>query len=109
VYLGKRSHKTTGKKPAAAAPVPKPAPVSKAAPVPAAPAVDDSTRFLVSIGKRAGKTLAEIYAEGEDGAKAIQFYTTMATGNNSAKEALKNAAISFLARHNGHVPQSVAA
>ncbi len=117
VYLGKRSHKTTGRKPAApaaskpaaAVPATKPAPASKATPTLAAPAVDNSTSFLVSIGKRAGKTLAEIYAEGEDGAKAIQFYTTMATGNNSAKEALKNAAIGFLARNNGHVPQSVAA
>ena len=129
VYLGKRSHQTVGKKaasaavskpapaksaaaaankanvPSAAAPIADAKPVSKPAPVLAAP--DEST-FVVTIGARAGKTLADIY-KSEGGAKAIQFYTTMATGGNSAKEALKNAATAFLAKNNGHVPQSVAA
>ena len=136
VYLGLRSHKTVGgRKPAAKsakpAPAPtasKPAPASKPTapaaqttasptPAPAAPAqttasltpADDLTRFVVKIGKRAGKTLGEVYAEGLEGSKALEFYTTMATGSNREKEALKNAAISFLARHNGHVPASTAA
>lgn len=116
VYLGKRSHLTVGKpaapvKPAAPEkPASKPAPAKTDAPAAKAevPASDSST-FKVDIGKRAGKTLAEIYAEGEEGSKAIRFYTTMTTGGSAGKEALKNAAIAFLASHNGHVPRSVAA
>ena len=135
VYLGLRSHKTVGgRKPAAKsakpAPAPtasKPAPASKPTapaaqttasptPAPAAPAqttasltpADDLTRFVIKIGKRAGKTLGDVYAEGLEGSKALEFYTTMAAGSKE-KEALKNAAISFLARHNGHVPASTAA
>ncbi|MBI1855611.1 MAG: hypothetical protein HYR93_07080 [Chloroflexi bacterium] len=104
VYLGKRSHKTVGG--GKSSPAPKPAPAKTEVPVAEA---KTSAEFMVSIGKRAGKTLSEIYAEGEEGAKAIQFYTTMATGGNAGKEALRNAAISFLAQHNGHIPQSVAA
>lgn len=134
VYLGKRSHKTVGGKPAPAAksapkpaqapaaskpaqppvapkPAPKPAPATTQTATPVAGLVpaDDLTRFLVNIGKRAGKTLGEVYAEGVEGKKALEFYTTMATGSNREKEALKNAAISFLAKHNGHVPASIAA
>lgn len=135
VYLGKRSHKTVGSKASAAKPArvpaaskpaptpvagkPTPAPVaakpaapsagSKATPVASLTPTDDQTRFMVAIGKRAGKTLGEIYAEGVEGKKALEFYTTMATGSNREKEALKNAAISFLAKHNGHVPASIAA
>lgn len=134
VYLGKRSHKTVGGKAAPAAksapksaqapvaskpaqspvtlkPAPKPAPaaIQTATPVASLTPTDDQTRFMVAIGKRAGKTLGEIYAEGVEGKKALEFYTTMATGSNKEKEALKNAAISFLAKHNGHVPASIAA
>lgn len=120
VYLGLRSHKTVGK-PATTKPAPAAKPTSsasKSAPAKAetsaakvkiSAVTDTSPSFKVDIGKRAGKTLSEIYAEGEEGAKAIQFYTTMATGGSAGKEALKNAAIAFLAGHNGHVPQSVAA
>ena len=118
VYLGLRSHKTVGgRKPAAKsaklAPAPKPASAPTASPAPAqttaslTPA-DDLTRFVVKIGKRAGKTLGEVYAEGLEGSKALEFYTTMAAGSKE-KEALKNAAISFLAKHNGHIPASTAA
>jgi len=126
VYLGLRSHKTVGgrkpaaksAKPASAPAKPAPAPTaSKPAPVASKPAspdtsltpADDLTRFVVKIGKRAGKTLGDVYAEGLEGSKALEFYTTMATGSNREKEALKNAAISFLARHNGHIPASTAA
>ena len=119
VYLGLRSHKTVGgRKPAAKSAKPAPAPTaSKPAPVASKPAspdtsltpADDLTRFVVKIGKRAGKTLGDVYAEGLEGSKALEFYTTMATGSNREKEALKNAAISFLAKHNGHVPASTAA
>jgi len=121
VYLGLRSHKTVGgRKPAAKSAKPAPAPTaSKPAPAskPTAPAAqttasltpaDDLTRFVIKIGKRAGKTLGDVYAEGLEGSKALEFYTTMAAGSKE-KEALKNAAISFLARHNGHVPASTAA
>ena len=120
VYLGHRSHKTVGKpaassakpasKPAPATPAPAASkPASKPAPVaaqPAAPVANTDTPFTVKIGKHAGKTLDEIYQATPE---AVQFYTTMATGGNSDKDALKNAAIAFLAKHNGHVPQSVAA
>lgn len=118
VYLGLRSHKTVGgRKTAKSAPKSAPVAASKPAsatkPAPVAPQTvapaDDLTRFLVSIGKRAGKTLGEVYAEGVEGRKALEFYTTMATGSNREKEALKNAAISFLAKHNGHIPASTAA
>ena len=126
VYLGLRSHKTVGgrkpaaksAKPASAPAKPAPAPIaSKPAPVASKPAspdtsltpADDLTRFVVKIGKRAGKTLGDVYAEGLEGSKALEFYTTMATGSNREKEALKNAAISFLAKHNGHIPASTAA
>jgi len=126
VYLGLRSHKTVGgrkpaaksAKPASAPAKPAPAPTaSKPAPVASKPAspdtsltpADDLTRFVVKIGKRAGKTLGDVYAEGLEGSKALEFYTTMATGSNREKEALKNAAISFLAKHNGHIPASTAA
>jgi hypothetical protein len=126
VYLGLRSHKTVGgrkpaaksAKPASAPAKPAPAPTaSKPAPVASKPAspdasltpADDLTRFVVKIGKRAGKTLGDVYAEGLEGSKALEFYTTMVTGSNREKEALKNAAISFLAKHNGHIPASTAA
>ena len=121
VYLGHRSHKTVGKtatsspKSAVKAPAPAtPAPASKPAPKPQTPApapvanAGDPANFVVKIGKHAGETLGTIYGDGS-GATVIQFYTTMATGGNSDKDALKNAAIAFLAKHNGHVPQSVAA
>jgi len=129
VYLGKRSHQTVGKKtasPAASKPAPAksaaaaqnktnvpsdaaPKPVLKPAPVPpSVPAAADVSTFVVTIGARAGRTLGDIF-KSEGGGKAIQFYTTMATGGNPAKEALKNAAVAFLAKNNGHVPQSVAA
>ncbi len=129
VYLGKRSHKTIGK----SAPVSKsalaakpsspavskanvsaPSNITVAKPAPAntpstkVGASNDPAQFEVKIGKRAGKTLGEIYTE-DNGAAAIQFYTTMATGNNADKTELKNAAIAFLAKNNGHVPQSIAA
>jgi hypothetical protein len=126
VYLGLRSHKTVGgrkpaaksAKPASAPAKPAPAPTaSTPAPVANKPAspdasltpADDLTRFVVKIGKRAGKTLGDVYAEGLEGSKALEFYTTMVTGSNREKEALKNAAISFLAKHNGHIPASTAA
>ena len=117
--LARRSTKPVGdRKPAAnsakPAPAPKPASAPTASPAPAqttaslTPA-DDLTRFVVKIGKRAGKTLGDVYAEGLEGSKALEFYTTMAAGSSREKEALKNAAISFLAKHNGHVPASTAA
>ena len=119
VYLGLRSHKTVGgRKLAAKSAKPAPAPTaSKPAPVASKPAAsdasltpaDDLTRFVVKIGKRAGKTLGDVYAEGIEGSKALEFYTTMAAGSSREKEALKNAAISFLAKHNGHIPASTAA
>lgn len=117
VYLGKRSHKTVGstaKQTATAAAKAKAsvtkAKTAKAAPAPATPvANDDPAVFVVPVGKRAGKTLADVYAEGEDGIAAIHFYTTMPSSGNAQKEALKNAAIAFMAKNNGHVPQSVAA
>jgi len=125
VYLGHRSHKTVGKSASTSkrAAVAKPnantsAPSTNASASTlrtsskneglSASASDDPAQFVVKIGKRAGKTLAAIYTE-DNGAAAIQFYTTMATSNNADKEALKNAAIAFLAKHNGHIPQSVAA
>jgi len=119
VYLGLRSHKTVGgrkpaaksAKPASAPAKPAPAPTASkpAAPDASLTPADDLTRFVIKIGKRAGKTLGDVYAEGLEGSKALEFYTTMATGSNREKEALKNAAISFLTRHNGHVPASTAA
>ncbi len=72
------------------------------------PAADDPASFVVKIGKRAGKTLGEIYGE-STGAEVIRFYAAMATGGNPEKDALKNAAIAFLAKNNGHVLQPVAA
>ena len=111
VYLGLRSHKTVGgRKLAAKSAKPAPAPTASkpAAPDASLTPADDLTRFVIKIGKRAGKTLGDVYAEGLEGSKALEFYTTMAAGSKE-KEALKNAAISFLARHNGHVPASTAA
>ena len=72
------------------------------------PAADDPASFVVRIGKRAGKTLGEIYGE-SNGPEAIRFYAAMATGGNPEKDALKIAAIAFLAKNNGHVLQPVAA
>jgi hypothetical protein len=119
VYLGKRSHKTVGKTSSTASgptkPVAKPGqkPAAKGQ-VPVVHPDNDPANFVVTIGRFAKKdansnrTLGEIYIL-EGGDKAIQFYTTMATGGDPAKDALKNAAIAFLAKRNGHVPQSVAA
>ena len=72
------------------------------------PAGADPASFVVKIGKRAGKTLGEIYDE-NTGAEVIRFYAAMATGGNPEKDALKNAAIAFLVKNNGHVSQAVAA
>ena len=136
VYLGRRSHKTVGKskpapgpapaKPAeaksAAQPGPKPAAISAAkpsaaakkpapaVPVPAVPVPHDPTVFVVpqGCGPSVGKTLEEIY-KGESGRKTLEIFSKLATGGDPSKESLKNAAIAFLAKNNGHVPQSVAA
>ena len=129
VYLGKRSHQTVGKKTTSST-APKPAPAKGAAtaqnkanvPSGAAPIADvkPAPKPALSLpllmcphswspsAHAPVRTLGDIY-KSEGGAKAIQFYTTMATGGNPAKEALKNAAVAFLAKNNGHVPQSVAA
>jgi len=63
-----------------------------------APAAEDPANFVVKIGKRAGKTLGEIYCEGS-GTQALQFYAAMAAGDDPDKHALKNAAAAFLAKH----------
>jgi len=122
VYQGERSHLTVKRQTLKSAPTLKPATVAKpSAPAASkanvscpsnttiaklAPASDNPAQFVVKIGKHAGKTLDEIY---QATPQAVEFYTTMATGNNADKETLKNTAIAFLAKHNGHVPQSVAA
>jgi len=72
------------------------------------PAAEDPANFVVKIGKRAGKTLGEIYSD-DHGAQALQFYAAMAAGDDPEVGALKNAAAAFLAKHNGRLPQSAAA
>jgi hypothetical protein len=124
VYLGLRSHETvrkmavskaaSSKSTSAAKPdlIVQPEAVFPEKKVePSSSAVEQSTeaKFVVTVGKRAGQTLGQIYADGSSGPEAIKFYTTMATGGNAEKEKLRNAAIAFLAKHNGHVLASVAA
>jgi pyruvate/2-oxoglutarate dehydrogenase complex dihydrolipoamide acyltransferase (E2) component len=116
VYLGKRSHKTapapkaaTAKSApaasAATAPAAKPAPApaaksaAPAATAPAnkpAPAAIQDTSFVIGVGKRAGQSLAAVWAEGAEGQKSIQFYAGM-PGGTPVKDQLIQAAKVFLA------------
>ena len=113
VYLGQRSHKTVGRKKPAPAPTTKPAPAkpasapTKPVPAPKVALAQADNSFVVKIGRRSGQSLDQIYGEGPEGFKAIQFYTTMATSGNAEKESLRTAAIQFLEGH--PAPQSVAA
>ncbi len=123
VYLGKRSHKTV--KAAAVSPKGKPAPgPAKSVPVAkaAVPADDEITdvvpavasastcsqeEFVIEFGTRKGHKLGEY-----DSAIVGWYATSLVTGGDAKKEALKQAAsavMAFRAKGNGHMPQSTAA
>jgi hypothetical protein len=121
VYLGKRSHKTVGKKPVtrSAAPTQKPVPAPKASvparqpedeieeiePEVAAPVDSDPADFTISLGQRKGQRL------GDQPFSIIEWYATqMATSGDAGKEALKRAAAEYVSLHaNGSTPRPTAA
>lgn len=115
VYLGKRSHRTVGKKPNKAVAKPQVAkPTATKAPAPPKAAVPKATvakpdsnnlpDFEIKFGQRAGQRL------GDQPLNVVQWYAnSMATSGNPEKEALKQAAIDLLAvKSNGKQPASLA-
>lgn len=114
VYMGKRSHKTVGKKKStssrkpvqkATKPTPRKTPKSKANPT-TAPSAKESElgAYVIPTGPKSGQALVE------QNLKALTFYAKkMRTGGDEDKKALKEAATAFLAvRGNGSQPASVA-
>ena len=95
-------------KPATPAPA-KPAPAVPAKPARPAPVpAGNPATFVLNFGPNKGRTLDDVY-KGKDGHKVIEKLSSIVTGGDPEKEALKKAAIAFLAQNNGHIPQSVAA
>jgi hypothetical protein len=119
VYMGKRSHKTVGKKksvsskrtaakttkPNARKPAPKKA-NPKPQPASAKPSAEEAElgAYVIPTGPKSGQALIE------QNLKALTFYAKkMRTGGDEDKKALKEAASAFLAvRSNGSQPTSVA-
>jgi len=102
VYLGKRSHKTVGKA------APKRATAKAAQAVPddeIEELTDDPAQFVITLGQRKGQKL------GDQPFNVIEWYATqMATGEDAAKQALKQAAAAYVALHrNGGAPKPTAA
>ena len=118
VYMGKRSHKTVGKKKSASSrktvqkvskPISsKPAPKNAAPkPAPVKLSVEEAKlgAYVIPTGPKSGQALVD------QNLKALTFYAKkMRTGGDEDKKALKEAASAFLAvRSNGAQPASVAA
>ena len=118
VYMGKRSHKTVGKKksassrktvqkvskPVSSKPTPKRA-APKPAPAKLSAKEAELGAYVIPTGPKSGQGLVE------QNLKALTFYAKkMRTGGDEDKKALKEAASAFLAvRSNGSQPASVAA
>jgi len=128
VYLGKRSHKTVRAAAPAKAPAAKPnsKPAAKAAaplaasdgeieevstqrvePAPGDMSLDEVLAYSVPTGSWKGKTFQEVVNSGENGQKAIAFWSGMSTGADADKQTLKAIAQRYaeLAKSNHRVPE----